>query len=90
VQEPEQLEMPLRSWGERDSLRAQNGTRLKRWGSVKQACAMLWGCGKDKVHSLIEAGEIDGFKTGARNAPYKVDLLSVWEYKNQAEGGRFA
>jgi hypothetical protein len=85
---PEQLEMPLRSWSEGDTLRAQSGAALQKWGSVEQARKLLWGCGKNKVIELVRGGSIQGFKAGpAPNSPIKVDLVTVWRYKQEVEAG---
>ena len=49
---------------------------------------MLWGVGKDKVYAMIQAGEIKGVKMGtSRNSRWRVDLMTVWEYKVRAENG---
>ena len=83
-----QTELPLHEWTERDTLRTAAGKKLQRWGTMKQAQAMLWGLGWDKVRELLEVGEIKGFKTGtAKNSRMRIDLVSVWEYKHRMESG---
>lgn len=77
-----QLELPLRSWTEGMTLRSQEGKPLRRWGSVREAREMLWGMDRHALYGLIGAGEIAGVKPGkASNSHYRVDLLSVWRYK---------
>jgi len=85
---PDQLNLPITSWEELGSVRSAGGRRLRRWGSVKEAGRMLWGYSKATVYVLIEAGEIKAVKRGARNCHWRVDLVSVWEYKTRVETGK--
>lgn len=65
-------------------LRAKEGKKLKRWGSVKEMSRMLFDLDRDACYRLIIGGDVIGFKRGtAVNAHYRVDLLSVWEYRQR-------
>ena len=85
-----ELLLPLSFWEEGMELKAQRGNKIKRWGSVAQACVML-DYAKDSIYGLIEAEEIVGRKRKAgRNAHWRVDLVSVWEYKMRVDAGEFS
>lgn len=85
---PEQLELPLHAWDEGMELEARDGSRLRRWGSVGEMSRVLFGLERRACYYLIERGEVVGFKLGkASNSHYRVDLVSVWEYR-QREFGR--
>mgnify|MGYP000592646950 CR=1 FL=1 len=86
---PEQMELPLHAWEEGLELKAQDGTKLERWGSAKQAMKILGIKDRATLYSMIQAGEIPARKlrqTSNGNSPYKIDLLACWEY-NQARLG---
>jgi hypothetical protein len=83
----EQLELglvPAASWTETATLRTREGGKLKRWGSVEKACAILDGIDRGTLYGLIRAGLIDAYKInpGVRNSHWRVDLLSVWRHKH--------
>ncbi len=78
--------LPGQAWDEGSVLRSRNGSRLQRWGSVQDAGRMLWGYKKDVVYELIKAGEIKAIKRGrSRTHNWRVDLVSVWEFKQRVE-----
>lgn len=81
----DQLELPLRSWDEGLYLKARDGSRLKRWGSVREACRILFGCDREHIYYLIESGAVEGrkLKPHRPNSHYKVDLLGVWEIREK-------
>lgn len=76
-----ELGMPVHSWD--DCLLAQDGTKLEREGSIKQAMAILKYKRPEPVQDLIKAGVIRGRKKNPAkiNSPYVVDLLECWKYK---------
>ncbi len=78
----EQLTLPL-SWTADETLRAPNGAKLRRWGSVATACRMLGGCDRHDLYGLIRGGLVKAYKLNVTrtNSHWRVDLLSVWEYK---------
>lgn len=86
-----QLELPLTSWTEDTRLRNPNGgASLERWGSVALACRILGGCHRETMYHLIRAGAVKGYKLrgDVANSHYRIDLLSVWRYRNgQMAGG---
>lgn len=91
VESPCQVEdLPLFSWTEDQYLRTKQGGRLRRWGSVKEACAILFGCDRKAVYDLLEAELIEGrkLKPHRPNSHWRVDLLSVWEYRERQRKGR--
>ena len=79
--------LPLFSWTEEQFLRTKAGGKLKRWGSVDEACGILWGCDRKDVYDLIHTKLIAGRKLRPhrRNSHWKVDLLSVWRYRERQE-----
>ena len=82
----EQITLPNVDWDEDATLKSEGGRRLQRWGSVRLAKRMLWGIGNSAVYELILTGEIKAIKKGrARNAHWRVDLMSVWAYKQDVE-----
>lgn len=86
MSEPDQTTLPGTAWDEASSVRAQNGNRLRRWGSVAEAGRMLWGYKKDTIYALIKAGEIKAVKRGnSQTHNWRVDLVSVWEFKMRRE-----
>ena len=78
-----EMEMPAHSWDEGLELRAQDGSRLKREGSLKEAMPILGYKDPESVRDLIKAGEIPGRKKNPAksNSPFLVDLLARWEYR---------
>ena len=83
-EQPKQLELPLHSWDEGLELKAQDGTKLERWGSAKKAMKILEIKDRATLYSMIKAGEIPARKlrqTANGNSPYRIDLLACWEYK---------
>lgn len=77
---------PEVSWTEDATLispRTQN--KLRRWGSVEQACKVLDDCDREIIYDLIKIGSIRGYKRRPHrpNSHFRVDLLSVWEHKQR-------
>lgn len=83
----DQMELPFTSWDEGSRLRTQSGKTLERWGSVRDAGRVLWGYDKKVIYTLIEAGEVVAHKRPGRNCKWRVDMLSVWDYKQRVEKG---
>ena len=78
--------LPGFSWNEDSTLRVANSDRkLRRWGSVQQASAMLDDCDRVIIYDLIECGSIRGYKRKPHraNSHWRIDLLSVWEHKQR-------
>lgn len=78
--------LPGFSWHEDNTLRVPNSDRkLRRYGSVQQACKMLDDCDRVIIYNLIEVGSIRGYKRQPHrvNSHWRVDLLSVWEHKQR-------
>lgn len=86
------FDLPTESWEEGLTLRTTTGRKLRRWGSVAQACRMLFDLRKGDLYLLIEAGEVEAVKRPPlpgkrdRNQHYKVNLVSVWEYRQRVYG----
>lgn len=79
-----QLELPLHAWDEGLELKAQDGSKLERWGSVKQGMKILGYKHKSTFYALIKSGVVPARKkriTANGNSPYEIDLLATWEYK---------
>jgi hypothetical protein len=64
------------------------GDKLRRWGTVKKACAMLDDCDVKIVYDLIKIGSIHAYKLRPNrpNSHLRVDLVSVWEHKQRQLG----
>lgn len=82
--------MPLHEWDEGAWLRAKDGSRLRRWGSVREACAILFGCDREHIYFLIETGAVTGrkLKPHRPNSHYRVDLLEVWGERQKLAGSQ--
>jgi len=80
--------LPVASWTE-DAyvVSAKTGRKLERWGNVRQACKILAYKDRESLTPLIRAGLIKARKNNplAKNSPWKVDLVSVWEHKVRQE-----
>jgi len=77
---------PNLSWTEDTFLKIPNSDRkLRRWGSVKQACKVLDNCDREVIYDLIAVKAGRGYKLRphASNSHFKVDMLSVWERKQR-------
>ena len=78
--------LPGFSWTE-DSLLAvpKSDRKLRRWGSVQQACKILDDCDREIIYDLIETKQVRGYKRRPHrpNSHWRVDLLSVWEHKQR-------
>jgi hypothetical protein len=86
VSQPDPVaDLPLFSWTEDRYLRTKGGGKLKRWGSVRDACRLLFDCDRKVIYDLLDAGLIEGRKLRPHrpNSHWKVDLLSVWEYRER-------
>lgn len=78
--------LPGLSWTEDAFLKVPDSDRkLRRWGNVKQACKILDDCDREIIYDLIAVKAVRAYKLRphASNSHYKVDLLSVWEHKQQ-------
>jgi hypothetical protein len=77
--------LPGVSWTEDMYLRTADDRKLRRWGSVQQACQVLDGCDREVIYDLIAVKAVRGYKLRphASNSHFKVDLLSVWEHKQR-------
>lgn len=75
--------LPLFDWAEERFLVTADGKKLKRWGSVQQACAILDGCDREEIYDLAKAKLIRAYKLKPHrpNSHWRVDLLSVWRHK---------
>lgn len=81
----EQMNLPALSWDEEASVRSEDGRKLRRWGSVREAQRMLWGVNKHEVYDLLRAGIIRAVRRPGGKTKWRVDLVSVWEYKTKVE-----
>lgn len=83
-------DVPAERFTEDTHLLTGNGERIRRFGSVAEACRILDGCYREDLTDLIKAGVIRGYKLKphVRNSHYRVDLLSVWEHKQRQMGGQ--
>lgn len=77
--------LPGLSWDEDRTLKRADGNPLRRWGTVEQACRMLDDCDRHDIYALRAAGHIHGYKLKpwAKNSKWKIDLLSVWQFKQR-------
>jgi len=75
--------LPGLSWEDDRTLKRSDGGTLRRWGTVEQACRMLDDCDRHDVYVLIGAKLVAGYKLKpwAKNSKWKIDLLSVWRFK---------
>lgn len=75
--------LPGLSWTEDTTLATASGAKLRRFGNVKMACKILDGCDRHTIYCLKDAGLIRAYKqrSDRPNSHLRVDLLSVWEYK---------
>lgn len=76
--------MPTFSFYEDAILTVANSDRkLRRWGSVQQACKILDDCDREVLYDLIETKQVRAYKRRPHrpNSHWRVDLLSVWEHK---------
>ena len=64
---------------------ARSDRKLRRWGSVQQACKVLDDCDREIIYDLIEVAAIRGYKRRPHrpNSHWRFDLLSVWEHKQR-------
>ena len=65
-------------------LTTTRGTKLRRWGSVRQAAKVLGGCDRESIYVLIEAGLIDAYKLqpGKSNSHWRVDLVGCQRHRD--------
>ncbi len=77
------LELPGLSWTEDATVTAGKGGKLRRFGSVKKACQMLDDCDVKAIYCLVKVGSIRAYKLRPHrpNSHLRVDLVSVWEFK---------
>jgi len=57
--------------------------KLRRWGSVQEACKILDDCDREVLYDLIATKQVRGYKRRPHrpNSHWRVDLLSVWQHK---------
>lgn len=74
---PPDCTVPAGGWGGDCYLSTTRGTKLRRWGSVRQAAKVLGGCDRESIYVLIRAGLIDAnkLKPEKRNSHWRVDLV---------------
>lgn len=67
---------------------AKSERKLRRWGSVQEACKILDDCDREILYDLIATKQVRGYKRRPQrpNSHWRVDLLSVWHHK-QAQMG---
>jgi hypothetical protein len=72
------LFLPGVSWTDDTTLTTAQGSKLRRYGSVRMACRILDGCDRHTIYDLKEAGVIRAYKHKAhrRNSHLRVDLSS--------------
>lgn len=82
-----QMDLPLSSWDEGMTIDTSAGARLQRWGKLRDMSKMLYDLDREACYMLIKDGEVKGFKLGAgRTCGYRIDLISVWEYRMKHYG----
>jgi len=83
MSQPE-IPMPTFSFYEDATLSvAKSDRKLRRWGSVQEACKILDDCDREILYELITTGQVRGYKRRPQrpNSHWRVDLLSVWHHK---------
>jgi hypothetical protein len=78
--------LPGFSWTEDEFLTVPKSERkLRRWGSVQQACKILDDCDREVLYDLIAVAAVHAYKRRPHrsNSHWRVDLLSVWEHKQR-------
>lgn len=78
--------LPGVSWTDDAFLKVPGTDRkLRRWGSVQQACKILDECDREIIYDLISVKAVSAYKRRphAVNSHWRVDLLSVWEHKQR-------
>lgn len=79
-------ELPGVSWTEDALLRVPNSAaKLRRWGSIEQACRILDDCDRETMYDLIAIGSVRAYKRRPHrpNSHWRVDLMSVWQHKQR-------
>jgi len=81
---PLDFTVPAGGWGGDCYLTTTRGTKLRRWGSVRQAAKVLGGCDRESIYVLIEAGLIDAYKLqpGKSNSHWRVDLVGCQRHRD--------
>lgn len=81
---PLDFTVPAGGWGGDCYLTTTRGTKLRRWGSVRQGCKILGGCDRESMYVLIEAGIIDAYKLqpGKSNSHWRVDLVGCQRHRD--------
>lgn len=81
---PLDFTVPAGGFGGDCFLRTSKGTKIKRWGSVAQACKILGGCGRQSIYDLVHAGLITAYKLKPwrSNSHWRIDLVTVQEWRN--------
>ena len=78
--------LPGVSWTEDAFLKvADSDRKLRRWGSIAQACKILDDCDREILYDLIAVGSVKAYKRRPHrsNSHWRVDLLSVWEHRQR-------
>lgn len=85
MDQPAAPSLPGFSWTEDATIATAKGGKLRRFGSVKKACAMLDDCDVKVIYDLIKVGSIHAYKLRPHrpNSHLRVDLVSVWEHKQR-------
>lgn len=86
---PESPTLPGFSFTEDQHLTTSKGTKLRRYGSTKQACKILEDCDVKVIYELHKVGMIRAYKLRPHrpNSHLRVDLVSVWEHKQRQLAG---
>ena len=76
--------VPAGGWGADCYLSTTHGTKVRRWGSVRQAAKVLGGCDRETIYVLIEAGVIAAYKLQPekRNSHWRVDLVGCQRHRD--------
>jgi hypothetical protein len=82
---PLDFTVPAGGFGGDCFLLTTKGTKVKRWGSVRQAGKILGGCDRESVYVLIAAGLIDAYKLQPHrpNSHWRVDLVGCQLHKDR-------
>ncbi len=82
--DPQMLRTPGQYWTEDATItNPRTQANLRRWGSAREACRILDDCDVKLLYELIARGDIAAYKRRphASNSHWRVDLLSVWKFK---------
>ena len=87
---PLDFTVPAGGFGGDCYLTTTRGTKIKRWGSVRQAAKVLGGCDRESVYVLIAAGLVDAYKLqpGKTNSHWRVDLVACQRHRDSQLAGK--